>query len=172
MLVAFAEQAAVALQQGRLTAQAAEAERLAAGNSMRTALLAAVSHDLRTPLAGIKAAASALRSDDLDLGDADRAELVATIDESADRLTDLVDNLLDMSRLQAGAVRPTLSPSDVPAVVHRALIWLDAAERARVDAGLARRSARRPRRSRAARARGRQPGGQRGPSRTERPDQS
>ena len=56
VLVAFAEQAAVALQQGRLAAQAAEAERLAAGNSMRTALLAAVSHDLRTPLAGIKAA--------------------------------------------------------------------------------------------------------------------
>ena len=133
VLVAFAEQAAVALQQGRLAAQAAEAERLAAGNSMRTALLAAVSHDLRTPLAGIKAAASALRSDDLELGDADRAELVATIDESADRLADLVENLLDMSRLQAGAVRPTLTSSDLPAVVHRALIWLDGSERARVD---------------------------------------
>jgi hypothetical protein len=54
VLIAFAEQAAVALKQARLTAQAAEADRLAAGNSMRTALLAAVSHDLRTPLAGIK----------------------------------------------------------------------------------------------------------------------
>ena len=73
MLVAFAEQAAVALQQGRLAAQAAEADRLAAGNSMRTALLAAVSHDLRTPLAGIKAASSALRSADLELTEADRA---------------------------------------------------------------------------------------------------
>jgi two-component system, OmpR family, sensor histidine kinase KdpD len=132
VLVAFAEQAAVALQQGRLAAQAAEADRLAAANSMRTALLAAVSHDLRTPLAGIKAAASALRSDDIDLDDADRAELEATIDESADRLTDLVDNLLDMSRLHAGAVSPALIPSDVPAVVHRALDGLDAAERARV----------------------------------------
>ena len=67
VLLAFAEQAAVALQQGRLAAQAAEADRLAAGNSMRTALLAAVSHDLRTPLAGIKAASSALRSGDLDV---------------------------------------------------------------------------------------------------------
>jgi two-component system sensor histidine kinase KdpD len=132
VLVAFAEQAAVALQQGRLSAQAAEAERLAAGNSMRTALLAAVSHDLRTPLAGIKAASSALRSDDLDLDDADRAELAATIDESADRLADLVENLLDMSRLQAGAVSPTLSATDLPAVVHRALTWLDGAERTRV----------------------------------------
>jgi two-component system sensor histidine kinase KdpD len=135
VLVAFAEQAAVALQQGRLSAQAAEAERLAAGNSMRTALLAAVSHDLRTPLAGIKAASSALRSDDLDLDDTDRAELVATIDESADRLADLVENLLDMSRLQAGAVSPAPGPTDLPAVVHRALSWLDAPERARVELG-------------------------------------
>ncbi len=133
MLLAFAEQAAVALQQGRLAAQAAEADRLAAGNSMRTALLAAVSHDLRTPLAGIKAAVSALRSDDLDLDDADRAELEATIDESADRLTALVDNLLDMSRLQAGVVSPTLNSADLPAVVHQAVSGLDGADRARVE---------------------------------------
>jgi two-component system sensor histidine kinase KdpD len=133
VLVTFAEQAAVALQQGRLAAQAAEAERLAAGNSMRTALLAAVSHDLRTPLAGIKAASSALRSDEIDLDDADRAELTVTIDESADRLAGLVENLLDMSRLQAGVVSPALSPSDVPAVVYQAVSGLDAAERARVE---------------------------------------
>ena len=133
VLVAFAEQAAVALQQGRLAAQAAEADRLAAGNSMRTALLAAVSHDLRTPLAGIKAASSALRSGDLALTDADRSELVTTIDESADRLAGLVDNLLDMSRLQAGAVSPALTPSDVPAVAHRALTWLEDADLRRVE---------------------------------------
>src|SRR4051794_15134096 len=132
VLVAFAEQAAVALQQGRLAKQAREAERLAAANSMRTALLAAVSHDLRTPLAGIKAASSALRSRDLALTDADRAELVATIDESADRLTGLVDNLLDMSRLQAGAVSPACAPTDLPGVVERALAWLDPADRRRV----------------------------------------
>jgi two-component system sensor histidine kinase KdpD len=133
VLVAFAEQAAVALQQGRLTAQAAEADRLAAANSMRTALLAAVSHDLRTPLAGIKAASSALRSTDLALTDADRAELVATIDESADRLTGLVDNLLDMSRLQSGAITPVSGPADLTDVVHSALGWLDDAQRARVQ---------------------------------------
>ena len=121
VLIAFAEQAAVALQQGRLTAQAAEADRLAAGNSMRTALLAAVSHDLRTPLAGIKAASSALRSTDLALTEADRAELVTTVDESADRLTALVDNLLDMSRLQAGAITPVRTAADLPDVVHAAL---------------------------------------------------
>jgi two-component system sensor histidine kinase KdpD len=133
VLLAFAEQAAVALQQGRLAAQAAEADRLAAGNSMRTALLAAVSHDLRTPLAGIKAAVSALRSDDLDLDHADRTELEVTIDESADRLTDLVDNLLDMSRLQAGAVSPALTPAELPAVVYQAVSGLDIADRGRVE---------------------------------------
>jgi two-component system sensor histidine kinase KdpD len=133
VLVAFAEQAAVALQQHRLAAQAAEADRLAAANRMRTALLAAVSHDLRTPLAGIKAASSALRSPDLDLTENDRAELVSTIDESADRLTGLVDNLLDMSRLQAGAVTPTLSPTDLPTAVDRALTWLEEPDRKRVE---------------------------------------
>ena len=132
VLVSFAEQAAVALQQGRLAAQAADAARLAAANGMRTALLAAVSHDLRTPLAGIKAASSALRSTDVRLSDADRAELVETVDASADRLAALVDNLLDMSRLQAGAVTPALSPSDLPDVVARALTWLDADEQNRV----------------------------------------
>lgn len=132
VLIPFAEQAAVALQQGRLAAQAAEAARLAAANSMRTALLAAVSHDLRTPLAGIKAASSALRSADLRLSDADRSELVETVDTSADRLSALVDNLLDMSRLQAGAVTPALSPSDLPDVVARALSWLDADDQNRV----------------------------------------
>jgi two-component system sensor histidine kinase KdpD len=132
LLVAVAEQVAVALHRGRLSVQAAEADRLAAGNSMRTALLAAVSHDLRTPLAGIKAASSALRAADLALTDADRRDLVATIDESADRLAALVDNLLDMSRLQAGAVAPALGPADLPDVVARAMTWLDADERERV----------------------------------------
>ncbi|WP_034510463.1 ATP-binding protein [Blastococcus sp. URHD0036] len=132
VLVAVAEQAAVALQQARLAAQAAEAERLAAGNSMRTALLAAVSHDLRTPLAGIKAASSALRTGGLALSPDDRDELVATVDESADRLTALVEDLLDMSRLQAGAVSPALVATDLPEVVHRALDELDAADRPRV----------------------------------------
>jgi two-component system sensor histidine kinase KdpD len=132
VLVAFAEQVAVAVEHGRLSAQAAEADRLAAGNSMRTALLAAVSHDLRTPLAGIKAAASALRTPGLALTDDDRAELVTTVDESADRLTALVDNLLDMSRLQAGAVAPVTGPVDAAAVALRAGAELEAPDRARL----------------------------------------
>lgn len=81
-----------------------ETRELAAGNEMRTALLAAVSHDLRTPLTGIKAAISSLRMDDIELAEEDRAALLAAIEESADRLDDLVANLLDMSRIATGSV--------------------------------------------------------------------
>ncbi|MGY1744870.1 ATP-binding protein [Blastococcus sp. SYSU D00695] len=133
LLVAVAGQVAVALQHGRLAAQAAEADRRAAGDEMRRALLAAVSHDLRTPLAGIKAASSALRAGGLELSGADREELVATVDESADRLTALVDNLLDMSRLQAGVVRPALAATDLPAAAARALDELERPDRGRVS---------------------------------------
>jgi two-component system sensor histidine kinase KdpD len=105
---AFAAQAAIALRNERLAARAAQAEPLAAADRMRTALLAAVSHDLRTPLASAKAAITSLRSDEVTFCDEDRDELLATADESLDRLSRLVENLLDMSRLQAGAlgVRP------------------------------------------------------------------
>ena len=101
---AFAAQAAVALRQERLAEQAAAVGPLSEVDKMRTALLSAVSHDLRTPLASAKAAVDGLRSDDVAFSDADRDELLATVGESLDRLTRLVDNLLDMSRLQAGAL--------------------------------------------------------------------
>jgi two-component system sensor histidine kinase KdpD len=101
---AMAAQAAVVLERQRLSKAAAAAEPLAAADRMRTALLAAVGHDLRTPLAGAKAAITSLRSTDVDWSPHDRDELLATADESLDRLTRLVDNLLDMSRLQAGAL--------------------------------------------------------------------
>jgi two-component system sensor histidine kinase KdpD len=108
VLAAFAAQAVVALRQRRLADAAAEAGPLAEADRTRTALLAAVSHDLRTPLASAKASVTALRSPQLRWTEAERAELLATADESLDRLTRLVTNLLDMSRLQAGAlaVRP------------------------------------------------------------------
>ncbi|WP_250033682.1 sensor histidine kinase [Paractinoplanes maris] len=101
---AFAAQATVALRQERLAAEAAAAKPLAEADRMRTALLAAVSHDLRTPLASAKAAVASLRSEEVDFGEEDRRELLATADESLDRLVRLVTNLLDMSRLQAGAL--------------------------------------------------------------------
>ena len=86
---------------------------LAEGNRTRTALLAAVSHDLRSPLAAIKAAITSLRNPDIVWSAEDERELLATIEESADRLDSLVGNLLDMSRLQTGAITPLLSDVDL-----------------------------------------------------------
>ncbi|MGC4806189.1 DUF4118 domain-containing protein [Micromonospora sp. DT233] len=118
---AFAAQAAVALRQERLAAQAAAARPLAEADRMRTALLAAVSHDLRTPLASAKAAVSSLRSPDVEFDADDRDELLATADESLDRLGRLVANLLDMSRLQAGALGVTTTAIGLEDVVPGAL---------------------------------------------------
>jgi two-component system sensor histidine kinase KdpD len=101
---AFAAQAAVALRQERLAEQAAKAKPLEEADKMRTALLAAVSHDLRTPLASAMAAVASLRSPDVDFSDHDKQELLAAADESHQRLYRLIENLLDMSRLQAGAL--------------------------------------------------------------------
>jgi two-component system, OmpR family, sensor histidine kinase KdpD len=88
---------------------------------MRTALLAAVSHDLRTPLASAKASVASLRSHDVAFSDDDRDELLATAEESLDRLARLVANLLDMSRLQAGALGLILTDIGVDEAVPRAL---------------------------------------------------
>ncbi|MDX3751833.1 sensor histidine kinase KdpD [Streptomyces sp. AK08-02] len=121
VLAAFAAQAAVVLDRRRLQSQADQARTLAEGNRIRTALLAAVSHDLRTPLAGIKAAVSSLRSDDVEWSEEDRAELLAGIEDGADRLDHLVGNLLDMSRLQTGTVTPLIREIDLDEVVPMAL---------------------------------------------------
>jgi two-component system sensor histidine kinase KdpD len=118
---AFAAQATVALRQERLTAEAAAAKPLAEADRMRTALLAAVSHDLRTPLASAKAAVASLRSDEVDFGEDDRRELLATADESLDRLVRLVTNLLDMSRLQAGTLGVNAVDIGAEDIVPRAL---------------------------------------------------
>ncbi len=121
VLGAFATYAGVALDQQRLAAQAEAAKPIAAADRMRTALLAAVSHDLRTPLASAKAAVTSLRSPDVRWNAADTAELLATADESLDRLTHLVENLLDMSRLQAGALSLFPRPTGLDEIVARAL---------------------------------------------------
>jgi two-component system, OmpR family, sensor histidine kinase KdpD len=116
LLDGFAAQAAAALERDRLRTQAAQAEALAAGNRMRTALLAAVSHDLRTPLASIKASVSTLREAGVELTADDEAALLATVEGSADRLNDLIANLLDMSRLNAGSLEPLLRPVSIDEV--------------------------------------------------------
>ncbi len=112
------------IRQEKLTVEASKAAALTEADQLRRALLSAVSHDLRTPLAGVKAAVSSLRSDDIEFSPEDTAELLATIEESADQLTALVGNLLDSSRLAAGVVKPTLRPVYLDEVVHRALLGL------------------------------------------------
>jgi two-component system, OmpR family, sensor histidine kinase KdpD len=100
----------------------AEARILTEANRVRTALLAAVGHDLRTPLAAAKASVSSLLStDDVRLDPADRRELLVAADQSLDRLTALVGNLLDLSRLQAGAMPMRLGPVALDEVVAAAL---------------------------------------------------
>jgi two-component system, OmpR family, sensor histidine kinase KdpD len=126
LLDGFAAQAAAALDRDRLRTQAAQAEALAEGNRMRTALLAAVSHDLRTPLASIKASVSTLRQTDVQWTPADEAALLATIEQGADRLDALIGNLLDMSRLSTGSLQPFLRPTAIDEVAPVALRGLDA----------------------------------------------
>ena len=121
VLGAFAAYAAAALEQQRLAAEAEAAKPIAEADRMRTALLTAVSHDLRSPLASAKAAVTSLRSPEVHWTKADREELLATADESLDRLTRLVGNLLDMSRLQAGALSLFPRPVGVDEIVARSL---------------------------------------------------
>jgi two-component system sensor histidine kinase KdpD len=129
VLGAFASYAAAALDQQRLAAEAEAAKPIAAADKMRSALLTAVSHDLRTPLASAKAAVTSLRSPEVNWTAEDAEELLATADESLDRLTHLVDNLLDMSRLQAGALSLFPRPVGLDEIVSRALDNLDPAAR-------------------------------------------
>ena len=128
LLAGYTAQAVAALDRARLRTQAAQAEALAEGDRMRTALLRAVSHDLRTPLASIKASVSSLRQTDVHWTAQDEAELLANIEQNADRLDALVGNLLDMSRLQAGSLEPFLRATAVDEVAPVALRGMDDAD--------------------------------------------
>jgi two-component system sensor histidine kinase KdpD len=106
LLPALASLLGVAIDRQRLAAEALEAEALRRSDAAKTAVLRAVSHDLRTPLMAILTSASALAREDLDLDATDKRELMSTILGEARRLNRLIDNLLDLSRLEAGAARP------------------------------------------------------------------
>ncbi|MGZ8598513.1 MAG: DUF4118 domain-containing protein [Actinomycetota bacterium] len=124
VLAAFAAQLTAAVRTRALERDVAEAERVSEVSDLRAAILSAVSHDLRTPLASIKAAASSLRQRDVAWSDDERDEFLATIEEETDRLTDLVGNLLDMSRIQSGMLRLTPRRVGLDEVVLRALASL------------------------------------------------
>ena len=134
VLSAFAAQATAALERRRLAQAAAYTANLEAADKMRTALLSAVSHDLRAPLSAARAAVNTLADPELEVDEQDRAELLEIADESLARLTRLVEDLLDMSRLQAGALKPRLEPLAAEEVVPPALDGLaGAAERVRFE---------------------------------------
>ncbi|MFI1237217.1 sensor histidine kinase [Nocardia salmonicida] len=122
VLTAVANQAVGLVRQARLTEEAGAAAALLEADRLRRALLSAVSHDLRTPLAGAKAAVSSLRSDDIEFSAEDTGELLEAIEESVDQLTALVGNLLDSSRLAVGVVTPQLRQVYMDEAAHRALV--------------------------------------------------
>jgi two-component system sensor histidine kinase KdpD len=121
LLQAFTGQLALALERRQLRAEAAVAAGLAEANDLRAALLAAVSHDLRTPLSSIKAAATSLLQQDVDWTPQATHELLETIDEETDRLDTLVGNLLDMSRLQSGALQLVMRDVGLEEIVPAAV---------------------------------------------------
>ena len=121
MLASFASQAALAVEQARSEEAWAKARALEATDRLRRALLNSVSHDLRTPLASILASAANLLDPQVELDEPERKQFLSTIEEEANRLARLVGNLLDMSRIEAGAVDPRIAEVWLPDVVHPAV---------------------------------------------------
>ncbi|HYY79363.1 MAG TPA: ATP-binding protein [Actinomycetes bacterium] len=135
VLVTFANQAAVVVLQARQEQDRARAQALEATDRLRTALLNSVSHDLRTPIAAIKASAASLLDEQIAWDERQRQEFLGTIEGEADRLARLVANLLDMSRIEAGAVNPQLADVWLPEVAGRAVrrVWAGAGPAIGVD---------------------------------------
>ena len=131
-LPALAALLAVADERDRLEREALEAEALRRSDLVKTALLRAVSHDLRSPLTGIRTAVGALRNSTLHLSDNDRAELLETIDVDSDRLSRLVADLLDLSRLEAGGAAPAPEVWSLDELAHEAVDLLGARDRVEI----------------------------------------
>ena len=121
MLDTFVAQAALALERVRLRAEADEARRAVETERLRTYLLSSVSHDLRTPLASIAGSAGVLLAGGTGVGRAEQRELLETIQSESQRLSELVTNLLDLTRLDSGALQPRREWCPVEELVHGAL---------------------------------------------------
>ncbi len=117
LLTTFANQAALAIDRARLIEEATRAAALEEVDRLKSALLAAVSHDLRTPLASIKASATSLLQDDVQWDAATQREFLTAIDEETDRLARLVSNLLDLTRIQGGALKPEKEWNEIGEVI-------------------------------------------------------
>jgi two-component system sensor histidine kinase KdpD len=133
VISAFAAHATVLLGREQLAKAAKQASGLARDNAARTTLLAAVSHDLRTPLSSIKAGVSMLRQSGVELTAQDQAELLESVEESADRLDALIGNLLDLSRLQTGTVRAHTEVADVDDAVRATVCTVSSPNEVEVD---------------------------------------
>lgn len=121
LLETFANQAAIAIERSLLTEEQARADLLARSDELKTALLSAVSHDLRTPLTSIKAAATSLLQPGARWSGDDQRDLLEAINEETDRLNRLVESLLDLSRVEAGELRPSMDWFELSEAVYRAL---------------------------------------------------
>jgi two-component system sensor histidine kinase KdpD len=121
LLQTFASQGALALERARLAQAESRARILEESDRLKSALLSSVSHELRTPLSTIKAAASSLRSNEVSWDSAARPELIVAIDDEADHLNMLVGNLLDMSRIEAGVLKPRREWNILPEIVESVL---------------------------------------------------
>ena len=113
LLSAFASEAALAVQRVELASAAAHAEALKQADEMKTALMTSISHDLKTPLAGIKTSVSSLLDESMIWSDDDRRAFLETIDSQADRLNRVISDILDLNRIESGAIAPALGPVDV-----------------------------------------------------------
>lgn len=133
VLEGYGAQAAAALDRDRLRIKVAQAASVAESDRIRAALLAALSHDLRTPLASIKASVSTLRQTDIVLSVDDRAALLATVEEGADRLDRLISNLLDMTRVNTGTLHPALRPVSLDEVAPLVVRDVDDGELLRLE---------------------------------------
>ncbi|GIK42607.1 MAG: two-component sensor histidine kinase [Chloroflexota bacterium] len=127
LMEAFASQTALAIERAQLAETARQAELLQQTEKLQTALLNSISHDLRTPLATITGSLSSLLEDGAEVQPAAQQELLKTAHEEANRLNQLVGNLLDMSRLEAGALKVSPQPSDIQDLIGAALQRLDSA---------------------------------------------
>lgn len=117
LLTTFANQAALAIDRAHLIEEATRAAAFEQADQLKSALLTAVSHDLRTPLASIKASATSLLQENIDWDPATRREFLTAINEETDRLTRLIGNLLDLSRIQGGALKPEMEWYDIGEVI-------------------------------------------------------
>jgi len=121
LLEAFADEAAASLQRASLAASAQAATMLQETDRLKSSLLSSVSHDLRTPLTAIKASVANLMSAEVHWSEATRQEFLAAIDREADRLTRLVTNLLDLSRIEAGVLRLDTDWNDLEELLRNAI---------------------------------------------------